>query len=384
MKVTEAQVSRRDFLFGMLGRSSPTDNAAGGVPDVSPDSCEARYGCRKCFAACPAPGALEVRENSLFVSQKHCVRCGLCAGICPVAAIQMPEMSERAYLELLDALQNSPAPRKTLVITCSKDKVPHTPGISVEQVPGIGVIGVRQLAMAASTSINATIIYCPDGLCVGKERVKHAVDLIASTNDTNLPVYYLEGPRVAARIEHIHNSTQKRESAADLTATPWNNYVTAIEKITAPDSPATGLAITDMRIAESCTLCYACVDRCPHKAVKIESGRLLFDSRNCTGCGYCGQICPEHAITLLEMEGSIRLAERSVYRDDMVRCSKCNAEYTSAKMIRKVTATLRIGEIMPICPSCKEKGMYDSLFGNQSSKITNQRKMHEVDALKCE
>jgi len=379
----EAQLSRRDFLFGMLSRPFTPDNAAGDLPVVYHDSCEARYGCRKCVVACPAPGALEIRENSLFVSEERCVRCGLCAGICPIAAIQIPEMTENTYLELLDALQNSPAPRKTLVITCSKDKVPQTPGINVEQVPGIGVIGLRQLAMAASTSLNVTIIYCPDGLCVGKEHVKQAVDLIALTNDTNPPVYYLEGPRVA-RIEHIHNSTQKRETAAELTATPWNNYVTAIDEITAPDSPATGLGITDMRIAESCTLCYACVDRCPHKAVRIESGRLLFDSRSCTGCGYCGQICPEHAITLLEMEGSIHLAERSVYRDDMVRCSKCNAEYASAKMIRKVTATLRIEEIMPICPSCKEMGMYDSLFVNKSTKSTNRRKMHEVDTLKSE
>jgi ferredoxin len=142
------------------------------------------------------------------------------------------------------------------------------------------------------------------------------------------------------------------------------------------------LGITDMCITESCTLCYACVDRCPDKAVRIDSGRLFFDSRKCTGCGYCEQICPEDAITLLEMEGTPPIGETPLYSDDMVRCSKCNAEYASAKMIRKISATLRIEEVAPVCPSCKEMGMYDGLFSNKSAKIMYQRKMHEVESSK--
>jgi Fe-S-cluster-containing hydrogenase component 2 len=113
------------------------------------------------------------------------------------------------------------------------------------------------------------------------------------------------------------------------------------------------------------------VDKCPHTALRIEGGELIFNSRDCTGCGYCGQICPERAVTLLERDGSIEFAKKAVYLDKMVRCSKCNTPYASAKMIRKVSAVIQINEMLSICPTCRERGMYEGLFGKASSKVVN-------------
>jgi ferredoxin len=273
---------------------------------------------------------------------------------------------------MLSAVQASSSPKKTLVIACDKEKVPKDSGIDVEHVPEIGVVGVRQLAMAANTSVGAIIVYCPDGLCLGKQHVKRAVNLISSITKASPPlVHYLEGGEGAAEIERIHNSAKRRHGAFELTASPWKNYVSALENISAEGAQATGLGITDVQIAESCTLCNACVDRCPHKALAIEGGELIFNSRDCTGCGYCEQICPEHSITLLARDGPIEFAERTVYRDEMVRCSKCNAPYASAKMLRKVCAALEPDRMNPICPGCREKGMYEKLFGKASANIVN-------------
>ena len=58
----------------------------------------------------------------------------------------------------------------------------------------------------------------------------------------------------------------------------------------------------------------------------------------------------------------MELAEKSVYKDVMVRCSKCNTPYASAKMVRKISATLGFGEMMPKCPNCKGLDMYEALF----------------------
>jgi len=362
----ESPLSRREFLFGMLGRSTPSANALGDAPIVSADSCEARFGCRKCVDTCPAPGALEIRENSLVVSKEHCIRCGLCAGICPVAAIQLPEMSDNAYRGLLGAIQKSPAPRKTLVITCCEEKVPKTSWIDVERVPGVGVIGVRQLAMAAGTSINATIVYCSDGLCAGKEHVKRAVDLISSITKASPPsVYYLEGAEGVAEIERIHNSAHKRKREVELPASPWKSYVTAIENISAEGAQSTGLGITDMQIAESCTLCYGCVDSCPHQALAIEQDRLDFTSEECTGCGFCAKICPERSITLSQMNGPIILSTRTVYKDEMIQCTRCKTPYVSAKMFKKVSGTIPSMEnVISLCAKCRQIKIYEKLFGS--------------------
>ncbi len=223
--------------------------------------------------------------------------------------------------------------------------------------------------MAASSSIGATIVYCPDGVCVGKEHVKRAVDLIAFITNARPPaVYYLEGTEGAAEIELIHNSSDNRQSALEFTAKPWKSYVNAIENISVEGSQATGLGITDIRLAESCTLCNACVNKCPHSALRIEGGDLIFDSRQCTGCGYCEQLCPEQAITMVQRTGSIEFEEKPVFSDEMVKCSKCNTPYASVKMVRKVAAALEINEMMPVCPTCREMGMYDALFGKAQSK----------------
>jgi len=362
----ESPLSRREFLFGMFGRTAAAPDTIE-TPVVSAVSCEARFGCRKCVDICPVPGSLEIQQNSVFVSEQRCIMCGLCASICPVGAISVPEMSEAAFRGLLRALENSSAAQKTLVITCCEEKVPKIPWVDVEHVPGIGVMGIRQLAMAVSTSINAMIVYCPDGMCVGRERVKEAVKLIRSITKANPPsVYYLEGKQGAAEIEHIHNSAPTRESPAELPTTAWKSYVAAIENISTESSQAARLGFIDIRISESCTLCNACVDKCPHTALRIENGELFFDSGECTGCGYCRQICPEHAITLLDKTGSVEFSEKPVYKDEMVRCSECNAPYASVKMVRKVSAAL--GSIIPKCPACREKRAYEALFVVASTK----------------
>ena len=363
-------VTRREFLFGIFGRPRPA-NTSQFIPVVSSETCEARFGCTKCLDICPAPGALELRENSVAVSKEQCIGCGLCASICPVAAIQAPDLPDMAYQGLLQAIQDSPAPRKTLVITCNKKKVPKAHWVDVEEVSAIGMIGVRQLALAASTSIGATVVYCADGLCTGKEHARKAVELIRSVAQADPPsVYYVEGESAAIEIERIHNSVPNRTNGTELTGTPWKNYTASIERISMKSSQSTGLGITDIEIAETCTLCGACVEKCPHNALGLKTGELIFNSAACTGCGYCEEICPEHSITLRELQGSITFAEKPVYSDEMIKCSKCNTPYASAKMIRKLSATLQ-NEMPPICPTCREIGMYDELFRKTSLKLVN-------------
>src|SRR5208337_862910 len=154
-------MSRREFFQLGLQRNSPTLND---LPVVSADSCEAKFGCSKCVDACPSPGALKIENKSVTVSNEYCIRCGLCAGVCPVAAIQIPELSEDAYEGLLNAIKSSSAPTKSLVVTCDERNLAPRPWVDIEEVPGIGVMGVRQIARAA-VSIDVLIVQCADGQC---------------------------------------------------------------------------------------------------------------------------------------------------------------------------------------------------------------------------
>ena len=356
-------ISRREFLLGPYGRSPHPQN----LPVVASDSCEAKFGCSKCVDACPAPGALRIENDSVIVSSEYCIECGICAGVCPVAAIQMPNFSEDAYRGLLKAVHGSSAPKKTVVITCNKSSVPQQPWMDVEEVRGIGCMGVRQFAMAAGSSIGALLVYCPDGLCAGKENPKRAANLISLIVGENGPIVaYLEGSAGTLQMNQIHESARTHDRPLTPAVAPWKDYVKSLKSISRPEAHVKGFGLTQIEVADSCTLCYACVESCPHQgALAIREDKLIFGPEECTGCGYCEQICPERSITLSEMVGPMNLPARTVYRDEMMRCAKCNTPYVSAKMFKKVSETLQSDEsTLRLCQSCRQKETYDKILGS--------------------
>ncbi len=362
-------VTRREFLLG-FARGLPRDSD---LPVVSADSCEARFGCSKCVDACPAPGALKIENGPVTVSGEYCIRCGLCAGVCPVAAIQIPKFSEDAFRGLLTAIDSSSAPRKTLVLTCDERGVAPEPWMVVEEVPQVGVVGLRHLALAANTSIGAVIVYCHDGLCAGKDNAKQAISLISSITGESGPVLcYFEGETGSTKIGEVHRSAKKRETSGSSTFGPWKDYAHSLKSIAKDDVQAAGFGLTDMKVDNSCTLCNACVEGCPHGALAIQEGELAFQPEECTGCGFCEKICPEHSITLPEMTGIMTLSTRMVYKDEMVRCAKCNAPFASTKMLKKISDTLKINQTTTaLCPSCRQKEIHDLLLNKTRNVPSN-------------
>jgi Fe-S-cluster-containing hydrogenase component 2 len=356
-------ISRRElFMLPLRGNSlSPSD-----TPIVLDDSCEAKFGCSKCVDACPAPGALKIESNSVTVSSEDCIRCGLCAGICPVAAIQVPQLSENAFHGLLTAIHSSSAPTKTLVITCDEQSITPRPWIDIEEVPGIGVMGVRQLALAANSSIDAVIVHCADGLCAAKENAKRAVNQISSLSGEDGPIVaYIEGKLDAAKIYEIHKSAQARDTSFSPTGSAWKDYVKSLKSISRKPAEARGLGLTTMGIADSCTLCYACVESCPHRALAIRQDRLDFTSEECTGCGFCARICPEQSITLSQMGGPMMLSTRTVYKDEMMQCTRCKTPYVSMKMFKKVSGMIKDNEsVIRLCPKCRQTEIYEKIFNS--------------------
>jgi Fe-S-cluster-containing hydrogenase component 2 len=357
----KSAMSRREFLFRWTGASfNPND-----APMVFAEQCEAKFGCSTCVDACPAPGALNIENDSVAVSSEHCIRCGLCAGVCPVAAIQLPKFSEEAYRGLLAAINDSSAPTKTLVVTCDEQSVEPKPWMDVEEVPGVAAVGIRQLAMAANSSIGVVLVYCPDGLCAGKENTRQAANLVASIAREGGPVIaYFEGKTGSVQLAEVQKSVRTADRSFATTGKPWTDYVSSLKSIVEAQVAAGGLGLTDMEVSDSCTLCNACVESCPHQALAIQSDELVFRSEECTGCGYCEQICPERSITLCEMNRPMKLEPRTVYKDKMIRCTRCDTEFVSARMLKKVSETLQTDErIIKLCPDCRRREIYEKVYG---------------------
>lgn len=51
--------------------------------------------------------------------------------------------------------------------------------------------------------------------------------------------------------------------------------------------------------SKKCTVCGVCVDICPESVLAIENGHLsLANPKACTYCGACEENCPEGAVRL--------------------------------------------------------------------------------------
>jgi len=359
------QVSRRDLFSGLRsGFTTYSDS-----PFVFQTQCETKFGCSKCVDICPAK-ALKSINGSITVNEAECTRCGLCAATCPVSAIQMPRFSEDAFQGLINGIDRSSTPRKTLVLTCDSGKVDSEPYMCVEQVKDVGLIGSRHLAIAASSSLGAVIVYCADGKCVGKEKAKERAERISALlSHERLSISYLEGEQDSEKIKAIHAMSKPQSRKAELTNQAWINYGKSLKSIWKNDATTLGLGLTRLDISDSCTLCKACVVNCPHSSLRVDTGKLSHDSTTCTGCGMCAKICPEKAIQLHSLDKSEEFVMKVVYEDEIVNCARCGNPLESARFLKKVRALAEKDDpMMKYCDPCKQQIAFQKLLGASSSK----------------
>ncbi len=96
-------------------------------------------------------------------------------------------------------------------------------------------------------------------------------------------------------------------------------------------------------VAQSCTSCGVCVERCPAKALKASehdaSWSLAFAHANCIACGACVACCPEHALALRRGVDPAGLGlDRQLVSTPLSRCDVCGARLPSPAMVARLAA----------------------------------------------
>ena len=361
-----AKLSRRELLLGV----TKDFQRYSGLPRVFNDSCEAKRGCTKCVDICPAK-ALHLNGSSITVSEADCTVCGMCAAVCPVGAVQMPEFSDAALFGLLDEIDESSAVRKTLVLTCDSKAIRRRPWMVVEKVSTVGMFGPRQIAAAATSSVGGVALVCPDGQCPGKDLAKTAAVSVGGSiaaGPTSPFIAFIEDVDDIERLAELHESSKARAPRATRSGDKWKDYVSDLTVLLSPDSSTSGLGLTKLAVAESCTLCSACVKLCPHESLRQDGKHLFFRASSCTGCGLCVKTCPEHSMTLSAASGKMSsvMQTEKVYEDELVTCTNCGTPVGSAKFVAKVSSLLGPdAKSARLCPNCKKQQIVEMLLGGR-------------------
>jgi len=353
----DVNLSRRDFLAGIKNGFQVFSD----FPLTFEDACEAKYGCRKCIDACPV-GALEF-DRHLRLDNSKCIKCGICAGVCPVGAIHMPKFSEDAFIGLLEGLNAIKAPYRALVLTTDDRSVQRIPWVHVEMVNDIGMIGSRWVSMALASGIDAFVVHCPGGNCAGKDVARAAIESVSSTVIDGVGRAIYSEQREITGVEMVKGSIGQISSFSHYDS--WFNYTVSLKAILKPEASANGLQIYDVSVSDSCTLCGACVSKCPHAAFAIVpevNAKLSFNQSLCTGCGYCVNVCPEGSIKL-ERAKKVNFKAVNVFADELIRCAGCGKPLYTKKFYDNLVKRLgREDPMLKYCNECKQKIIYERMF----------------------
>ena len=96
--------------------------------------------------------------------------------------------------------------------------------------------------------------------------------------------------------------------------------------------------------AEGCTLCLACVNACPAKALRDnpDAPELRFQESNCIQCGLCKATCPESVITLsprIDFK-AIGAQANILKQEEPFHCVRCEKPFGVSSSIEKMIEKL--------------------------------------------
>lgn len=329
--------------------------------------------CHQCLDVCPF-SAIQSLAGKLIFNHRLCQGCGACGLVCPTDAVCLVHPSQP---ERLDALWQAIAGRKaenilapTLVITddnsaCKTDKSDNGQNIyfTVDQ---IGYVGSEMTLLALVYGAGKVIVSCdPENDQAVIKAVRNQAllsrtilrglgqpeDLIRFTISTD------SDHQETGMMAEIHGGAQLVESRLSpealfclsdrralilLAARKLHDRLNAKQTVLPlPD----GFPFGAVSIDPACTLCMACVEACPSKALRADgvAPRLEFIESRCHQCGLCEDICPEKAIRLQprilcdpeRVEAPVVLHEVQA-----ARCILCGAPFASQAMVNRIQTNL--------------------------------------------
>jgi len=300
------------------------------LPSVVRSRCVAtRYRaatCRRCIHVCPADA---VAIDPLEVDADRCIACGACAAVCRSGALDFPQTRGLVHERLArpdggeaivacsqaDLEGSEVAP--DVVVACLAALSPADlvaaaaagcdgltlvsgecascvaaramAGAEFEAAPAVAWlagIGAPLRLRRLTTTSNGAPMRPPAaavsrrdlfGLLVGRGRVVAAAALASST----------------PRVEELHAVTPppaaQRRLLADLAALVSRAAEASLEL---PGD----LPLARVEVGDRCDGCSLCTRYCPHGALAMSDGVVVFVPHLCTGCGLCAETCPREAI----------------------------------------------------------------------------------------
>ncbi len=365
--VLDKRVSRRELLRS-LGTAilSHRDTV-----EVLDESLCAMPGCPRCIQACPY-AAIEYEEGRARIDDRACRGCGTCISACPHGVLAKHSARPQLLWDYLLMLRGAPglvvyACRSSLADLVEKLPLPTRAVILPVNCPGDASL---EALLAPHLLGLRPVIYCPGaaGEC-GRKGVEYYASRVL---ESYMAVTGDEEPPVAATPEELASMPP-----AQPLLEPWEQPPVDLREAARLAASrlleARGVEYAELRVplqarlevSDSCTLCGACVYKCPGRALSIDEeggySRLVQAPQRCRGCMACAAVCPERAVKAVYAA----LAKRTpivLHEDEVVRCRVCGRPVGPKHLIEKTAEMLRrrgapeaLIETLYLCEECRKK-----------------------------
>ncbi|MBP1358309.1 MAG: 4Fe-4S binding protein [Sulfolobus sp.] len=306
-------VTRRTLLTGKKALSISK------VPLIDETLCLSKFGCNRCELSCPQK-AITMNNGIISINPNNCNLCGICTTACPKGAITLTYPTWKAIAFISDYLLHTKLDKVTIGCSDETDIV----------LPTLNVLGFEELLSLISTGVKVEFN------CEREKDLANKLSEIVSKISSDIHEKALSQRIGVKRKDYVKIVNETKLEV---------NY---------------GKNIFDLKINDNCTVCGACMYRCPERAIIVEYNQegafLYFNPQNCTGCEKCVKICAEKAIELTEVSETSKLFidKELKAKDETVKCKRCGRPFDNKKHLLKVAQMLNIPEKESMyCPECR-------------------------------
>ena len=288
--------------------------------------------CRACVDVCPQQ-AWHLDEDSLGMDTAICDGCGLCVPVCP----------ENAILHDHDILLKQLNQHTISLIACEKANLPQTTGI-IPCLHSLGLTDLLKLYQQGVRGILMTQGDCDDcprqpdvTLTMLLENLNQALKqrgvqtLLVRKISSEKWLQQQNLPPPKGKNTHRRDFLQRSLQHVAKESLQAQGLIEEEETFLPPAQllPQTGKVSILPHVPEidatKCDGCGACMQLCPHDALKIdeEKQQFVLDAINCTGCHLCVDVCVPKAITVKQWI----LPDNTVIPLHHGQCQRCGAPF---------------------------------------------------------
>lgn len=382
-------------------------------PDICAHGDSGLTGCTRCLDACPT-GAIRSIGDLVDIDPYLCQGAGTCTSVCPTGAMTYAYPGPRDQItrakRMLAAYREAGGASPVLMfhdeeagLERLRELAPDLPArVLPVQVGEIGAVGMDTWLTALAYGASQIVLLDTETV---PPTVRAAMQTQLDYVRPMLDAMGLDGKRVIwldtdADVLALFAEAREPAVAKPATFDTFNEkrgslrlalehlYAQAPERPQVAALPA-GAPFGQVHVDRSaCTLCMACPQVCPTRALSDAGDKpeLSFTEDLCVQCGLCAKACPEDAITLDSrylFDWDARRKPRVLNEEEPFCCIKCGKPFATQSVVGRMVEKLsghhmfQSGEALnrlKMCGDCRVVDMFaEDLKGGSKPRWLGQK-----------